>query len=176
MNRVTTQLVGDKEVMRQIKKLDDRVRKNVLKKAARKGLKPAAEAYKRTIKDADEPFKVYRNGKVYAEIQPGQLQKSVGVKFKRMKRGDQFLVASVGPRKVGAFKSPEKGGWYAAFISFGWLSTGAGKYKGQNYGFAERAINLGDRIATPKIKSEFTKLLRAEIKKLSFTQLKGFKK
>ena len=176
MNNVKITMVGDKHVRRQLKRLDDRVRKRVLKKAARKGLKPIVGIYKRQITDSDEVFAVYRNGSVYAEIIPGQLRQSVGIKFPKQAPGVDSIVASVGPRKTGAYSHPEKGGWFAGFISFGWLKFRDGsKYNGTNFGWAERAIRIGERIASPRIKRSFTEYLRAEIKSLGFTQKIGLK-
>lgn len=169
-------MIGDEKVRRQLRRLDDRVRKRVLKNTARKALKPVVQAYKRQITDADEVFAVYRGGKIYAEIKPGQLRRSVGLKFPKQSPGVDGIVASVGPRKTGRYADPEKGGWYAGFISFGWLRFKDGsKYNGRNFGYADRAINLGERLAAPRIKRVFTELVRAEIKKLGFTQKAGLR-
>lgn len=169
-------MIGDEKVRRQLRRLDERVRKKVLKSTARKALKPAVQAYKRNITDADEVFAVYRNGSIYAEIKPGQLKRSIGIKFPKQEPGVDGIVASVGPRRTGRYADPEKGGWYAGFISFGWLTFKNGeKYKGRNFGYADRAIKLGERLAAPRIKRVFTELVRAEIKKLGFTQKAGLR-
>lgn len=176
MSNVKIKMVGDKMVMRDLKKLDERVRKKVLKAAARKGLKPVVRLYKSQITDSDEVFAVYRGGKVYAEIIPGQLKQSIAVKFPKQDPGVDGIVASVGPRKTGAYRHPEKGGWFAGFISFGWLRFRDGsKYNGQNYNWSANAIRIGERFATPRIKSAFSGYLRAEIKKLGFTQKIGMR-
>jgi hypothetical protein len=176
MSNVKVRLVGDKRVMRDLKKLDERVRKKVLKKAAKKGLKPVVRLYKSQITDSDEVFAVYRNGSVYAEIIPGQLKQSIAVKFPKQEPGVDGIVAAVGPRKTGAYKHPEKGGWFAGFISFGWLRFKDGsKYNGQNFGWAANAIRIGERFATPRIKMAFSQFLSAEIKKLGFTQKMGMR-
>ena len=169
-------MVGDKEVRKQLRRLDDRVRKKVLKKAAKKGLKPVVRLYKSQITDSDEVFAVYRKGKLYAEIIPGQLKQSIAVKFPKQEPGVDGIVASVGPRKTGAYRHPEKGGWFAGFISFGWLRFRDGsKYNGQNYNWSANAIRIGERFATPKIKMAFSQYLNAEIKKLGFTQKIGLR-
>ena len=174
MNNVRLTMVGDKRVMRDLKKLDERVRKKVLKKTAKKSLKPAVHIYKSMIQDSDEVFAVYRGVKVYAEIIPGQLKRSIAVKFPRQAPGYDGIVASVGPRKTGAYRHPEKGGWFAGFISFGWLRFRDGsKYNGQNFNWSANAIRIGERFATPRIKSAFSNYLRDEIKKLGFSQKMG---
>ena len=176
MNNIKIQMVGDKELRKQLKRLEERTRKRVLKKAAKKGLKPVVRLYKSQITDSDEVFAVYRNGSVYAEIIPGQLKQSIAVKFPKQEPGVDSIVASVGPRKTGAYRHPEKGGWFAGFISFGWLRFRDGsRYKGQNYGWAANAIRIGERFATPRIKMAFTQYLRAEIKKLGFSQKMGMR-
>ena len=137
MNNIKIQMVGDKELRKQLKRLEERTRKRVLKKAAKKGLKPVVRLYKSQITDSDEVFAVYRNGSVYAEIIPGQLKQSIAVKFPKQEPGVDSIVASVGPRKTGAYRHPEKGGWFAHFIEYGYLNNG--KYKGANVGFARKA-------------------------------------
>lgn len=176
MEKVRVRVEGVEEVMRKLKKLDDRITKKILKKVSRDALKPMVQSYKRNIKNADEVFKVYRNGKIYAEIQPGQLKRSVGIKFpKRFSKGNTF-VATVGPRRSGAFKSPTKGGWYAGFINFGWLQVGAGRdYDGANIGFAQKAMS-GAKV---KVRVRFVRVLKSrvekEIKKLKFGQKLGMR-
>ena len=73
MQKFSVKLVGAEEAIKSLRKLDDNVRKKILKKVAREALKPMVASYKRNIRDSDEVFKVYRDGKIYAEIQPGQL-------------------------------------------------------------------------------------------------------
>ena len=87
MSKVKIQMVGDKQLQKQLKRLDERVRKRVLKKTARKALKPVVRLYKSQITDSDEVFAVYRNGSVYAEIIPGQLRQSIGIKFPKQAPG-----------------------------------------------------------------------------------------
>ncbi len=176
MSKVTIQMIGDKKLQKQLKQLDERVRKRVLKKTARKGLKPVVRVYKSQITDSDEVFAVYKKGKVYAEIIPGQLKQSVGIKFPKQEPGVDSIVASVGPRRTGAYRHPEKGGWFAGFLSFGMLQFRDGsKYRGQNFGWAKNAIRIGERVAAPRIRQAFTQFLGAEIKKLGFTQKMGMR-
>ncbi len=82
-------------------------------------------------------YGVYRNGGVYAEITKGQLRKSMGIITTRVNKGATFASLQVGPRVKRTFKDPEKGGWFAHFIEYGYLNNG--KYKGANVGFARKA-------------------------------------
>lgn len=174
MGRFGVEIIGDKELVRQLKRLDRRVSKSVLKKTARKALKPAVRIYKSEIQDSDEVFAVYRKGKVYAEIIPGQLRRSIAIKFPRVQ--SDRLVASVGPRKTGKYRHPEVGGWFAGFVSFGWLRFRDGsKYNGQNFNWSIRALENSKRFVLPLLSRTFTQYLGEEIKKLGFTQKIGLK-
>ena len=62
MENVKVRVEGVAEVMRKLRKLDDRLKKRILKKVGKKSLPPMVDSYKRNITDADEVFKVYRNG------------------------------------------------------------------------------------------------------------------
>ncbi len=180
MEKVRVSVEGAEEVMRKLKRLDDRITKKILKKVARESLKPMVESYKRNIKKSDETFVVYKKGRVYAEILPGQLKRSVGVKFPRRYNTKSNFYASVGPRRSGAFKNPNKGGWYAGFINFGWLQVpnGAGgktDYSGENRNFAQKSQSG----AKNRVRFKFVKTLKTkvdkEIKKLKFGQRVGLK-
>lgn len=176
MEKVKMQIEGVEEVMRKIKKLDDRLKKRILKKVGRKSLKPMVDSYKRNIKDADEVFKVYRNGKIYTEIKPGQLRRSVGVKTPKHLQNRNVVGMSVGPRRSGAYKDPNKGGWYAGFINFGWLQVGKGEdYTGQNRGFAQKAMAAAKSKVNVKFIRAFKQETEKELKKLKFGQRLGFK-
>jgi hypothetical protein len=174
MGRFSVEMIGDKQLVRQLKRLDSRVSKTVLKKTARKALKPAVRIYKAQIQDSDEVFAVYRGGRVYAEIIPGQLKRSIGIKFPRTQ--SDRLVASVGPRKTGAYSHPEKGGWFAGFISFGWLTFRDGtSYNGPNFNWSIKALETSKRFVLPLLARTFEHNLNVEIKKLGFTQKIGLK-
>ena len=169
-------MIGDKKLQKQLKRLDERVRKRVLKKTARKALKPVVRLYKSQITDSDEVFAVYRNGSVYAEIIPGQLRQSIGIKFPKQAPGVDSIVASVGPRKTGAYRHPEKGGWFAGFISFGWLRFKDGtRYNGQNFNWSIRALETSKRFVLPLLGRTFEHNLKVQIKKLGFTQKMGMR-
>lgn len=175
MQKFSVKLVGAEEAIKSLKKLDDNVRKKILKKVAREALKPMVASYKRNIRDSDEVFKVYRDGKIYAEIQPGQLRRSVGIKFPRNLNKRGRFGASVGPRRSGSFKSQNKGGWYAGFINFGWLRIGGKRYTGDNKGFAQKAMAAAKMQVTVKFRRTFTEKVNKEVKKLKFAQKQGLR-
>jgi len=90
-------------------------------------------------------FKVYRNGGLYAEIKPGQLKNSIGIRKSQTRNSMTASAYWVGPVVKGAFKDPEKGGWFAHFLNYGGLiggnkrDGGGSQYRGANKGFADRA-------------------------------------
>lgn len=178
MEKVRVSIEGAEEVMKKLRKLDDRLKKRILKKVGRKSLPPMVESYKRNITDADEVFKVYRNGKIVYEIQPGQLRKSVAIKTPKHLQKKDVVGMSVGPRRTGAYKDAEKGGWYAGMINFGWLRVGGNqkkRYQGQNLNFAQKAMAA----AKTRVNVRFVRVFRAEtareINKLRFGQRMGLK-
>lgn len=175
MGKFSVKLVGAEEAIKSLKRLDDNVRKRILKKVAREALKPMVASYKRNIKNSDEVFKVYRDGKIYAEIHPGQLRNSVGIKFPRNLNSRGKFGASVGPRRTGSFKNANKGGWYAGFINFGWLRVGGKRYTGDNKGFAQKAMAGAKMKVTVKFRRTFIEKVNKEVKKLKFAQQGGFR-
>lgn len=176
MEKVQVRLEGVEETMKKLKKLDDRLKKRIIKKVGKKSLPPMVDSYKKNIKDADEVFKVYRDGKIVYEIIPGQLVKSVGIKTPKALQGKNVVGLSVGPRRSGRYRNPEKGGWYAGFINFGWLRVGGGKkYEGQNRGFAQKAQSAAKTKVKVKFMRNFKAITQAEIKKLKFGQRLGMR-
>jgi hypothetical protein len=176
MEKVSVRLEGAEQLMRKIKRLDDSLKKRIIKKVGKKSLPPMVDSYKRNIKNADEVFKVYRDGKIYAEIQPGQLKRSIGIKTPKHLQGRNVIGMSVGPRRTGRYKDPEKGGWYGGFINFGWLRVADGKkYRGQNYGFAQKAMAASKNKVKVKFIRTFDVEARKEIKRLKFGQKFGLK-
>tara|TARA_R100001440_G_scaffold66677_1_gene87763 strand:+ start:223 stop:831 length:609 start_codon:yes stop_codon:yes gene_type:complete len=135
---------------KELEKLHDDVTTAQIRRIARASLKPMLKAYRDGITDfpsssASEKgrkkprnkFVVYRNGSVFAEITKGQLKKSMGIITTRVNKGDTFASLQVGPRVKRSFKDPEKGGWFAHFIEYGFLNNG--RYNGVNKGFASKA-------------------------------------
>ena len=175
MEKVKVRLEGVEETMKKLKKLDDRLKKRIIKKVGRKSLPPMVDSYRKNIKDADEVFKVYREGKIVYEIMPGQLRRSVGIKSPKALQSKNVVGLSVGPRRSGAYRNPEKGGWYAGFINFGWLRIGGKKYTGENRGFAQKAQSGAKMKVKVKFMRNFKTITQAEIKKLKFGQRLGMR-
>jgi hypothetical protein len=104
----------------------------------RNAMRLTRDAMKAEITNSKKTIKVYRNGGLYAEIVPGTLAESIGIgKSKLQGPARLFSAYWVGPRVKGAFKDPEKGGWFAHFINYGDIKSG--NYEGANRGFADRA-------------------------------------
>ena len=177
MENVKVSVEGVGEVMKKLRKLDDRLKKSILKKVGRKSLPPMVDSYKRNITDADEVFKVYKKGKIRYEIMPGQLKRSVGIKTPKSLQKKDVVGMSVGPRRTGKTFGKGKGGWYAGMINFGWLRPWWGKerYQGQNFGFAQKAMAA----AKTKVNVRFVRVFKTEtareINKLKFGQRMGLK-
>jgi len=179
MEKVKVSVEGVDEVMKKLRKLDDRLKKRILKKVGRKALPPMVDSYQRNIKDADEVFKVYKKGKIVAEIQPGQLRNSVGIKIPKALQNKNVVGMSVGPRRTGRYRDPNKGGWYAGMINFGWLRVGPeqkDRYKNpKNLGFAQKAMAAAKNKVNVSFVRNFRTITKAEIKRLKFGQRIGFK-
>ena len=176
MEKVKVKLEGVEETMKKLKKLDDRLKKRIIKKVGKKSLPPMVDSYQKNITDADEVFKVYREGKIGYEIMPGQLSRSVAVKSPKALQSKNVVGLSVGPRRSGAYRNPEKGGWYAGMINFGWLRVGGGKkYSGNNLGFAQKAQSAAKTKVRVKFIRNFKTMTKAEIKKLKFGQRLGMR-
>ena len=135
---------------KELENLHDGVTTAQIRRIARASLKPMLKQYRDNItdfpssstsekgrKNPRNKFVVYRNGGVYAEITKGQLKKSMGIITTRVNRGATFASLQVGPRVKRSFSDPEKGGWFAHFIEYGYLNKG--QYKGANVGFARKA-------------------------------------
>lgn len=163
-----------KEFERAFKELDnlhDGVTTAQIRRIARKALKPMVKGYRDEITDykpnskekrktsVRDAFVVYRKGGIYAEIQPKQLRRSIGVITSRVNKGQTFASLSVGPRVKRAFKDAEKGGWFAHFLEYGYLADG--KYNGPNKGFARRARTKNGA----GVGHEFKRLMRSFLNK-----------
>lgn len=167
---VSLSIEGVEEVLKNIQKFDEALRMRVMRTAGRRAAKPMVQSYQDEIKNlSDAPFTVYRSGSVYAEVRPGQLRDSIAAMFFKSKKRD-MMVTVIGPRVKGAFRNPNKGGWYAHFINYGYLSDG--KYRGENLGFADRARMK----ASAAVNNEFKLAFFQEAKKyLDRLRSRGYK-
>jgi len=131
----------------------------------RNAMRITRDAMKDEISNSKETIKVYRNGGLYAEIKPGTLAKSIGIgKSKLQGPARLFSAYWVGPRVKGAFKDPEKGGWFAHFINYG--NIRAGKYSGANRGFADRAKARTMALVTRQFTTDAKKYLESQFSKV----------
>lgn len=145
---------------KELENLHDGVTTAQIRRIARKSLKPMVKAYRDEANiSGPKVFKVYRNGGVYAEIKSGTLAKSIGVITSRVNRGATFASLSVGPRVKRTFSDPEKGGWFAHFLEYGYLQDG--KYRGEGYRFASRARSK----QSAGVGNEFKRLMRGFLNK-----------
>lgn len=147
-------------VMRELKKFAHAIDAREIGKLQRSAMKLTQDAMKAEIKNANETFKVYRNGGLYAEIKPGTLAKSIGIGKSKVNNPRLFSAFWVGPRVKGAFRDPEKGGWFAHFINYGNISSG--NYGGKNRGFAERAKGRTKTLVMAKFTNDAKKYIEKE--------------
>ena len=154
-------------VMNELSKYAHAIDARDLGRLQRKAMALTRDAMRGEIENADQTIKVYRNGGLYAEIQPGTLAKSIGIGRSKLQGPARLFSAYwVGPRVTGAFKDPEKGGWFAHFINYGNIKSG--NYSGSNRGFADRAkartitlvINQFTIDAKAYLEKEFNKVVK----------------
>jgi len=159
------EIEGLEETLKKMRKMEDVVRRKVMREAGKKAAKPMIDAFKQNIDDLmEDEFVVYRDGAIYARIQPGQLRKSIDVMFFWSRARDMW-VTHIGPKVRGRFSDPNKGGWYAHFINYGYLNNG--RYRGHNIGFADRAKQTAYPYTVQTFKKEFFKFAAIQIQKLS---------
>jgi len=149
-----------KQVVKDLEKIQQGLGTRYIAQMQRKSLGLAVKQMKAEIKDSKEVFRVYRNGGIYAEITPGTLRKSIGIGRSKTSNNRLFSGFWVGPRVKGSFKDPEKGGWFAHFINYGYLRDGS--YRGANKGFADRA----KASAIPQVLASFIPMLKAHAEKI----------
>ena len=145
---------------KELENLHDGVTTAQIRRIARKSLKPMLKAYKEEAKaKSKRDFVVYRKGGIYAEIKPGTLSKSMGIITTKVNRGSTFASLQVGPRVKRSFSDPEKGGWFAHFLEYGYLQDGG--YKSGIQGFARRARMKN----SSGVGNEFKRLMRSFLNK-----------
>lgn len=146
--------------MAELGKLSEEVTTAQIRRIARASLKPMLNVYREEAKSGGpKVFRVYRKGGIYAEIKTGTLSKSMGIITTRVNRGATFASLQVGPRVKRTFSDPEKGGWFAHFLEYGYLNNG--QYSGDLKGFARRA----QAKQSGGVKSEFIRRMRSFLNK-----------
>lgn len=156
------------EFERAFKELDilaNSVETKDIRRIQRASLKPMVERFKSNIKESDKPFRVFRNGGLYAEIQPGTLEKSIGIITHKLRRKSMFSALSVGARVKGRYSDPEKGGWFAHFVEYGFINS-YGQYvkSGENFAFAEKAKKNGLALVRTTFKTKMRLFLDKRVK------------
>ena len=150
--------------MKELDALANSVQTKHVRSIQRASLKPMVERYKANIKN-ETSFKVFRYGGVYAEIPKGTLKKSIGIISTPVRKHHTFSSLSVGARVKGAYKDPEKGGWFAHFVEYGFINK-YGQYirSKQNFGFAERAQKGGLALVRNTFKNKMKAFLEKQLK------------
>lgn len=163
--QVKIEIEGLEDTLKRLRKLDERMRLRVLRTAGKRAAKPMVEAMQNEIQDFEgDEFKVYRGGKIYATITPGQLRNSIGVMFFKSRKKDR-VITIVGPRVKGKkWSNPNIGGWYAHFLNYGYLNNGS--YNGRNKGFADRAKSKAYARSAKEFKTAFLQEMVKYIDKL----------
>jgi hypothetical protein len=151
-------------VLQELSKYAHAIDARDLGKLQRNAMRVTRDAMREEVSNAKETIKVYRNGGLYAEIKPGTLANSIGIGKSKVSREKLFSAYWVGPRVKGAFKDPEKGGWFAHFINYGNIK--AGKYTGQNRGFAERAKSRTFDVVRARFTADAKKYLETEFNRV----------
>jgi len=90
---------------------------------------------RRSIRDAKEVFKVWKNGSVYREVTPGTLRRSMGA----WRSGRRNNVILAGPRAFSKAPNINADGWYGSMVEAGHVGTSASKNT-QNKGVFERTL------------------------------------
>jgi hypothetical protein len=141
---------------KELKLVKDSVSTKDIRRIQRQSLKPMVKKFRDAIKD-EQDVTVYRNGGIYAEIPKGTLKKSIGIITSPVRKKQTFSQLSVGARVKGKFSDPEKGGWFAHFVEYGFINSFGQYVKGGNYEFAEKAKKGG----LSMVRNTFKNLMRA---------------
>jgi len=144
------------KAFKELKLVKDSVSTKDIRRIQRQSLKPMVKKFKDGIKD-EQDFKVYRNGGIYAEIPKGTLKNSIGIINTPVRKKQTFSALAVGARVKGSYSDPEKGGWFAHFIEYGFINSYGQYVKGDNYEFAEKAKKGG----LAMVRNTFKNLMRA---------------
>jgi len=138
------------KVIDELARFGQKIDAKELGKIQRRSLFVTRDAMKSNITDFKDEngrgsFDIYRRGGIYAEVTAQQLQNSIGIRKSRTRNSKLTSAYWVGPIVKGAFRDPDKGGWFAHFINYGGLvggnkrNGGGVRYSGKNLGFADKA-------------------------------------
>jgi hypothetical protein len=157
---------GLDQALKKMKMLDENIRKRIMRTAGKYAARPMLDSYRSEIYDMqqDEFNVYYKSGGIYATITPGQLRKSMGIMQFYSKARD-MMITVVGPQVKRSFSDPEKGGWFAHFINYGYLLNG--QYRGHNIGFADRARDRAQAATAAEFKQRFFEYASRYIQKIS---------
>jgi len=149
------EIEGFDRLQKQIKKLDDRVKRREVLKILGQVANPTVKAARKQAPISKKPH-VQAGKRTYKVIQPGNLRKSIG-KI-RGKRGSAKVnaVLYVGPRAKGR----KHDGWYGAFVH------GGTKLQSANP-FMDRAYNQTKGQVTADAEQKVKKYLDKQIARLS---------
>ena len=78
---------------------------------------------RRSIRDAREVFKVWKNGNIYREVTPGTLRRSMGA----WRSGRRNNVILAGPRAFSKAPNINADGWFSMIVEAGQVGTSASK-------------------------------------------------
>lgn len=162
------QIEGLENAMRLLHNVADDVLKE---KILNQVLRPHAQsvgvaAFKAEITDSLEPVEVFRNGKLYATIDIGQLRESIGVFIGKSK---EYPNVQIGPRVKGKFSNPNVGGWFAHFANYGFAANNR-YHSGPNMGFADRAAST----IISSVEAPIAKKIEKQIeKRINYYKKKG---
>ena len=78
---------------------------------------------RRSIRDAREVFKVWKNGNIYREVTPGTLRRSMGA-WRSGRRNNIILAGPLFGRNA---KGENSDGWFGAIVEGGHVGTSASK-------------------------------------------------
>lgn len=155
------------EFERAFKELDvlaNSVETKDIRRIQRASLKPMVERFKSNITKSKKPFRVFRNGAVRRDS-TGTLEESIGIITHKLRRNSLFSALSVGAKVKGKFSDPEKGGWFAHFVEYGFVNS-YGQYvkSDENFAFAEKAKKNGLALVRTTFKTKMRLFLNRRVK------------
>lgn len=161
MSGFTVEIEGFDEVIKQLQKLEDRVKRRELLKIFRRQAEPVVRTMRTQVPVANRTVKYHRrvvdkNGnKKDVNYTPGNLKRSIK---KFTGRSKDYPNIQVGPQA----KKAEGSGYYGYFVAYG-----TKRIRRKN-NFIKRTDSLVSEIIGDRISGELKKYLEREAKKLGF--------